>query len=185
MLITGLGHGKNMPELFTESAAGNSSEEKMTLGNMQMPGMMQASEGMQLPGEGKQGAHQSGVSLNISQEGLKQMYEEQARAAAQSDDGMEDFAKIMEIARRISRGDRVPLSDEKKLMEYDGDLYQMAKAAALVNRDKDSKDHKALFEEEGDINEKLRALEEGEDVDLRSGGEFFTMEAESEITVQE
>ncbi len=141
MLITGIGHGKDLPE------------------NMQMSGILQGTEDMQLPGAVKQDAQQNGVSLNISQEGLKQMYEEQARAAAQSDDGMEDFAKIMEIARRIARGDRVPLSDEKKLMEYDGDLYQMVKAAALVNRNKDSKDHKALFEEEEDINEKLRALE--------------------------
>lgn len=143
MLVTGIGYGKEIPE------------------HMQMPGVLPGTEAMQLPETAKQDAQESGVSLNISEEGLKQMYEEQARAATQSgDEGMEDFAKIMEIARRIARGDRVPLSDEKKLMEYDGDLYQMVKAAALVNRNKDSKDHKALFEDEDDMNEKLRALEE-------------------------
>ncbi len=107
----------------------------------------------------------SGVSLSISEQGLKQMYQKQAEAAKESGDGMEDLAKIMEIARRIARGDKVPASDEKKLMEFDGELYQLAKAAALVNADKDSKKHKSLFEEEeeGVSREKLRALDgEGE-----------------------
>ena len=35
----------------------------------------------------------------------------------------EDMIKIMEVARRIMKGAKVPASDEKKLMEYSMELY--------------------------------------------------------------
>ena len=57
--------------------------------------------------------------------------------------------KIMEVARRIMRGDKVPPYDEKKLMEYDWKLYSMAKsAAAMVEIQKKRKAHKSLWEDE-------------------------------------
>ena len=39
----------------------------------------------------------------------------------------EEMGKIMTVARRLMHGDQVPMQDEKKLMEYDKDLYIMAK----------------------------------------------------------
>ena len=44
----------------------------------------------------------------------------------------EDMAKIMQVARRIMKGGIVPLSDERKLMEFDNDLYQMAKSIGAM-----------------------------------------------------
>lgn len=55
-------------------------------------------------------------------------------------------AKIMEIARRIMRGEKVPASDERKLAEYNPKLYQMAKQAAMLA--KPHKKYKALFKDE-------------------------------------
>lgn len=52
-------------------------------------------------------------------------------AAKQQDEAAKDYSeemgKIMTVARRIMHGDIVPAQDEKKLMEFDKDLYMMAK----------------------------------------------------------
>lgn len=63
-----------------------------------------------------------------------------------------ELGKIMEVARRIIHGDTVPASDEKKLMEFDSDLYQMAKSAGeMAKRLNDKrKKYKSLWEDEED-----------------------------------
>lgn len=65
-------------------------------------------------------------------------------------EGFEDLRKIMEVVRRMTRGDTVPGSDEKKVMEYDKDMYQMAKSAQMVARmrNKDREKHDSLWEDE-------------------------------------
>jgi len=63
-------------------------------------------------------------------------------------DAYEDMGKIYEVARRISRGDKVPPEDEKKLMEHSMEMYLAAKSAAMVNRNKDRKEHDSLWEDE-------------------------------------
>ncbi|MDE7428948.1 MAG: hypothetical protein K2N00_06725, partial [Lachnospiraceae bacterium] len=45
----------------------------------------------------------------------------------------ENMAKCLEIARRLSRGDKVPLQDEKKLMEFNMGIYPMAENMATRN----------------------------------------------------
>lgn len=60
----------------------------------------------------------------------------------------EEMAKCLEIARRISRGDHVPAQDEKKLMDFNMDIYKMAKEMAAVNMDKDAKEWESLWGEE-------------------------------------
>lgn len=74
-------------------------------------------------------------------------------SAQQQGDAMEDAAKeqakILEVARRIMHGDKVPASDEKKLMEYDWKLYSMAKnIASMLEIQKNRKEHKSLWEDE-------------------------------------
>lgn len=65
-------------------------------------------------------------------------------------EGFEDLRKIMEVVRRMTRGDTVPGTDEKKVMEYDKDMYQMAKSAQMVARmrNKDREKHDSLWEDE-------------------------------------
>ena len=61
----------------------------------------------------------------------------------------EELGKIMEVAKRIMHGDKVPATDEKKLMEYDWKLYSMAKnAAAMLEMQEKRKEHKSLWEDE-------------------------------------
>lgn len=101
------------------------------------------------------------ASLELSEE-TRKMYEEQAKDSDKAAEAFADMAKLMEIARRISNGDKVPAKDEKKLMEYNSDLYQAAKAAALVNANKKHKKYDSMFEEENEDSkrEKLRELEQ-------------------------
>ena len=49
---------------------------------------------------------------------------ENAKALADPETGMAaTMAKIMTTVARMCAGDKVPYADEKKLMEYDSDLY--------------------------------------------------------------
>lgn len=59
-----------------------------------------------------------------------------------------ETAKYMETARRISRGDKVPPADERKLLAYNYKLYMMAKNMAALHADKDGKKHDSLWKEE-------------------------------------
>ena len=59
-----------------------------------------------------------------------------------------DMAKLLEVARRIMKGASVPASDEKKLMEFSSDMYQMAKnIGAMVQRQKREK-YESLWKED-------------------------------------
>ena len=61
-----------------------------------------------------------------------------AEVCRQQSDAMSDYAvdmaKIMEVARRISSGGRVPATDEQKLMEYSMELYMAAKNLVMINK---------------------------------------------------
>ncbi|MBD5472179.1 MAG: hypothetical protein HDR20_04560 [Lachnospiraceae bacterium] len=77
-----------------------------------------------------------------------------AEATKQQGEAMEEYAldqvKLMEVARRIGRGDIVPASDEQKLMEYSMELYMSAKNLAMLSelQDKDRKKHDSLWDDD-------------------------------------
>lgn len=50
-----------------------------------------------------------------------------------------EMSKIMEVARRIGKGARVPATDEKKVMDYSMELYMAAKNLAMLNKLKEKK----------------------------------------------
>lgn len=74
-----------------------------------------------------------------------------AEASRQQGEAMaayaEDLVKLMEVARRIMNGARVPASDEKKLMEYSMELYTAAKNIAAMNEQKDD-EYDSLWKDE-------------------------------------
>lgn len=68
--------------------------------------------------------------------------------AAASEEYAADVGKIMEVSRRLMRGAIVPAADEKKLMEFSMDMYQMAKnVGAMIRRQKREK-YDSLWEDE-------------------------------------
>ena len=93
-------------------------------------------------------------------------------------EGFEDLRKIMEVVRRMTKGDNVPHSDEKKVMEYDKDMYQMAKSAQMVAqmRKKDREDHDSLWKDE-EQKEREGAMDaaDGQEV-LVDGPEIISVE---------
>lgn len=113
----------------------------------------------------------AGVSLNVSDEALK-LFQQQLESTKEQEDSDDDMAKMMEIARRIAQGGKVPPLDEKKLMEYSSEMYQMAKQAAMMSQNKEHKQYESLFEDEenGDMTAKINALSNG-GVDVAVSGE--------------
>lgn len=122
----------------------------------------------------------TGVTLEISEDGkamqndkqslqddtqwiqkwAQELYEQQTEASKKGAKAFDDVAKAMEIARRIARGDIVPLKDEKKLIEFSADLYQVAKASAAINAHKKHKKYGSLYDDEGDsMRDKMRVLD--------------------------
>ncbi len=75
-----------------------------------------------------------------------------AESAKQQGEAMKDYyrdmAKVMEVARRLMKGDIVPSTDEKKLMEYNDKLYQMAKNMGEMAKVEKRKKHKSLWDDE-------------------------------------
>ena len=61
---------------------------------------------------------------------------------------VEDLGKIMEVARRLMKGDIVPASDEKKLMEFSMEMYQAAKNMGALVKQKEREEHESLWDEE-------------------------------------
>ena len=77
---------------------------------------------------------------------------ENARALADPETGMAaTLSKIMTTVARMCAGDKVPYSDEKKVMEYDSDLYGKAKQAQIMMAamKEKQKEYESLWKEEG------------------------------------
>ena len=96
-------------------------------------------------------------------------------------------AKAMEIARRIAKGGKVPPQDEKLLMEYNSDLYQMSKQAAILAEEHEEYD--SLVEEESKKDNKEYDADKGKiktnyqvQVEV-SLGETAAVEGVSEVAV--
>ncbi len=100
--------------------------------------------------------------LPQSDEDLLKTYQEQldrmAKSKGKSNKGASEFAKIMKIARRIANGDIVPAYDEQKVMEFNPVLYQVAKAAAVLNMNKERESHKSLYEDEEQSNSDMQNM---------------------------
>ena len=61
---------------------------------------------------------------------------------------VEDLGKIMEVARRLMNGGIVPPSDEKKLMEYNMEMYQVAINMGALAKQKEKEKYDSLWDEE-------------------------------------
>lgn len=79
---------------------------------------------------------------------------------AASEKTAQDYAKIMAVYRAMAKGDIVPASDERKLQEYNSDLYQAAKMAQAMARQAERKKQKSQWDEkeEQDHQAKMKEL---------------------------
>ena len=113
-----------------------------------------------------------------------------ANVAKQQGDVMEEVldeqAKALEIARRISKGGQVPQKDERLLMDYSPELYQMAKQSALLA--KEHKKYKTLIKEDSEESKTYDAdegkLDTGYQIQVEvSMGDTPTVEGVSEVEI--
>lgn len=93
-----------------------------------------------------------------------------AEVARQQGEAMQDYgeemAKCLEIARRISNGDRVPATDEKKLMDFNMEVYMAAKNMAVMNMDKKHKEYDSLWGDEEEKAENPDPMEMAADTEI-------------------
>lgn len=72
----------------------------------------------------------------------------------------DDYSKCLEVARRIARGDKVPPKDEKKLLEFSSEMYQMAKTMAAAAQNEKTKKHKSLWKDEDENQAPEKSVDE-------------------------
>lgn len=93
-----------------------------------------------------------------------------AESSRQQADAMkkygEDMAKCLEIARRISEGDKVPPQDEKKLMDFNREIYMAAKSMAVMNQQRKHKEYDSLWDEEEKEEQKVDPLEKAANTEI-------------------
>lgn len=77
---------------------------------------------------------------------LKEMAENSDKQVEGMKEAFEKLSKCMTIAMRILRGDYVPISDEKYLMENEPDLYKMA--VTFRQEKEDAKEYESVLEDE-------------------------------------
>ena len=87
----------------------------------------------------------------------------------------EDLGKLMEVARRIMKGAQVPSSDERKLMEFDSKLYQMAKSIGAMSKVRKRKEYKSLWEDE-EKKDQTDPMEVADNSEAGSGPEIVSAE---------
>ncbi|GEM_PF-6579975 len=107
---------------------------------------------LEISKEGKEAVQNNTNNYELYQQMINDIYENNKEAKEHPDDTW----KILEIARRISRGDKVPPNDEKKLMEANFKLYQVAKSASVLNYAKKHKKYKSMYEEEDGLSEEMK-----------------------------
>lgn len=86
-----------------------------------------------------------------------------AESAKQQGEAMKEYgielSKLLEVARRISKGATVPAQDEKKLMDYSMELYMSAKNMAMLNKLKEKEEYDSLWEDEEEPEERESAMD--------------------------
>lgn len=91
-----------------------------------------------------------------------------AVVAEQQGDAAKEYAinmgKILEVARRIMKGAIVPAEDERKLMEFDYELYQAAKNIGAMAKREKKEEYDSLWkdEEEKEYDDPQEAAENAE-----------------------
>lgn len=125
--------------------------------------------------DGKEAASTGNVKDNQNTqqsmfERYEQMLKEQNESSKKAAKSAKDTAKILEIARRIASGAKVPKTDEQKLMEYNFQLYLSAKETAMLNQEKEKKEYDKLFKDEDKKNGVVQVVTENGELKIDASG---------------
>ena len=125
--------------------------------------------------DGKEAASTGNVKDNQNtQQSMFERYEhmlkEQSESSKKAAKSAKDTAKILEIARRIASGAKVPKTDEQKLMEYNFQLYLSAKETAMLNQEKEKKEYDKLVKDEDKKNGVVQVVTENGELKIDASG---------------
>ena len=128
-------------------------------------------------------------AAKAKQKELEEAAEEIKRQAEEAKEQMEaknketrKFGAILEIFRRIAKGDKVSPKDESALMEYDMKLYLTAKNAAQLAANKKTKKHKKSLIEELEKMDKERQGKKAEEAAKETASEEDAKAGKAEKT---
>lgn len=128
-------------------------------------------------------------AAKAKQRELEEAAEEIKRQAEEAKEQMEaknketrKFGAILEIFRRIAKGDKVSSKDESALMEYDMKLYLTAKNAAQLATNKKTKKHKKSLIEELEKTDKKRQNKKAEEATKETASEEDAKAGKAEKT---
>ena len=128
-------------------------------------------------------------AAKAKQRELEEAAEEIKRQAEEAKEQMEaknketrKFGAILEIFRRIAKGDKVSPKDESALMEYDMKLYLTAKNAAQLATNKKTKKHKKSLIEELEKTDKKRQNKKAEEATKETASEEDAKAGKAEKT---
>ena len=128
-------------------------------------------------------------AARVKQKELEAAAEEIKRQAEEAKEQMEaknketrKFGAILEIFRRVARGDKVSPKDEGALMEYDMKLYLTAKNAARLAANKKTKKHKKSLIEELEKTDKERQSKKDEEAAKETASEEDAKAGKAEET---
>ena len=126
---------------------------------------------------GKQVEKQNDLAGSIYQ--MKTELENSKKAAEAQADEAENKLKMLEIARRLQHGDKVPSEDERALMEYDDKLYQVSKQIGLMKELEKQKEYDSLLDDERETEDDTSANTErpatlGIEIDGTAGEEVVS-----------
>ena len=128
-------------------------------------------------------------AAKAKQRELEEAAEEIKRQAEEAKEQMEaknketrKFGAILEIFRRIAKGDKVSPKDESALMEYDMKLYLTAKNAAQLATNKKTKKHKKSLIEELEKTDKKRQNKKVEEATKETASEEDAKAGKAEKT---
>ena len=95
---------------------------------------------------------QQSLSFHIREQWCAAANTENDKALADPETGLgATIGKIMTTIARMCAGDKVPYTDEKKVMEYDDKMYARAKQAQMImaSMKKKQKEYDSLWDKEG------------------------------------
>ena len=128
-------------------------------------------------------------AAKAKQKELEEAAEEIKRQAEEAKEQMEaknketrKFGAILEIFRRIAKGDKVSPKDESALMEYDMKLYLTAKNAAQLAANKKTKKYKKSLIAELEEMDKERQSKKAEEAEKESASGEDTKTDETKET---
>lgn len=100
--------------------------------------------------EGRQKQQQMQTDMQAQKMQMEMYIRQMQKGRENAEENSDELGKIMTIFRRIANGDIVPWSDEKKLMEYNSEMYQVAKNIAAMKENEDPEEYDSVDKDKKD-----------------------------------